>query len=116
MEKDIKNWYGMSDSAILEVLGVFIQQSRLKQNKTQQEVSKLAGLNRSTMVQIENGGGGTLTSFIQILRGLKQLHLLKHFEIMQQISPMQLAKTEMNKRKRASSKNGSDNQKQSSSW
>ncbi len=116
MEKDNKNWYGMSDSVVLEVLGNFIQQCRLMQNKTQQEVSKAAGINRSTMVQIENGGGGTLRSFIQILRALEQLHLLKHFEVMQQISPLQLAKMEMNKRKRASRKKSSASDKPSSDW
>jgi len=61
------NWYAMSDPAILEVLGNFIKQTRLQQNKTQQQVAEAAGINRSTMGQVENGGGDTLLSFIQIL-------------------------------------------------
>ena len=57
----------MRDPAILEVLGNFIKQTRLQQNKTQQQVAEAAGINRSTMGQVENGGGDTLLSFIQIL-------------------------------------------------
>ena len=34
MENVVKNWYAMSDPAILEVLGNFIKQTRLQQNKT----------------------------------------------------------------------------------
>jgi len=67
MEKINNNWYAMSDPAILEVLGNFIQQTRLQQNKTQQQIAEAAGINRSIMGQVENGGGDTLLSFIQIL-------------------------------------------------
>jgi transcriptional regulator with XRE-family HTH domain len=82
MEKGINYWHAMSDPALLELLGKFIQQTRLQQNKTQQQVATAAGINRSTMVQIENGGGGTMLSFIQVLRALEQLELFQNFEIM----------------------------------
>jgi transcriptional regulator with XRE-family HTH domain len=62
MEKGINYWHAMSDPAVLELLGKFIKQTRLQQNKTQQQVATAAGINRSTMVQIENGGGGTMLS------------------------------------------------------
>ena len=71
----------MSDPALLELLGKFIKQTRLQQNKTQQQVATSAGVNRSTVVQIENGGGGTMLSFIQVLRALEQLELFQNFEI-----------------------------------
>ena len=102
MEKDNIIFYSMSDPAMLKILGDFIQKTRLQQNKTQQELAEAAGLNRSTIVQIENGKGGTLLSFIQILRALEQLHILKNFEMITQISPLELAKIEQKKRKRAS--------------
>ncbi len=54
MEKDIKYWHAMSDPAILVLLGEYIQQTRLQQNKTQQQIATAAGINRSTVVQIEN--------------------------------------------------------------
>ncbi len=116
MEKNIKYWHALSDPAILELLGKFIQQIRLQQNKTQQQVATAAGINRSTVVQIENGGGGTLMSFVLILRALEQLQLLDHFEVKQQISPLQLAKLEQKKRQRASPKKESQNKKPKSDW
>ena len=117
MEKGIKYWHAISNSALLEQLGDFIQHTRLQQNKTQQQVATDAGINRSTMVQIENGGGGTLLSFIQILRVLEQLQLFQHFEIkQQQVSPLQLAKMEQNKRQRASTKKRADIKKPKTDW
>ncbi len=116
MEKSIKYWHAMSDPAILELLGKYIQQTRLQQNKTQEQVATAAGLNRSTVVQIENGGGGTMISFVQILRALEQLQILENFEVKQQISPLQLAKLEQNKRQRASAKKVNQNKKTKSDW
>jgi transcriptional regulator with XRE-family HTH domain len=116
MEKSIKNWHAMSDPAMLEQLGEFIKQTRLQQNKTQQQIATAAGINRSTMVQIEKVGGGTLLSFIQILRALEQLQIFEHFEIKQQFSPLQLAKLEQNKRQRASAKKDTQNKKPKSDW
>ena len=102
MEKNYKMTYAISDPATLKVLGDFIRKVRLQQNKTQQAVAAAAGVNRSTIVQIENGNGGTLLTFIQILRALEQLHLIKNFELVNQISPLELAEIEQKKRKRAS--------------
>lgn len=116
MEKAVKYLHAMSDPAILEVLGKFIQQTRLQQNKTQQQVAAAAGLNRSTIVQVENGGGGTLLSFIQILRSLEQLQLFQNFEVRQQISPLQLAKIDQNKRQRARTKKATSIEKPKSNW
>jgi len=115
MDRSLKYWYAMSDPAILVVLGNFIQKTRLNQNKTQQAVSEAAGINRSTLVQIEKGKGSTLLSFIQVLRALEQLHALESFEIKQELSPLQLAELEMNKRLRAS-KEPSPNSKPKSTW
>ena len=116
MEKTIKQWYAMSNPAILEVLGNFIQQTRLQQNKTQQQVAAAAGINRSTIVQVEKGSGGTMLSFIQIIRALEQLPLFQNFEIKQQISPLQLAKMDQKKRQRASNKNPKKTEKPKSDW
>ena len=92
----------MSNSALLELIGLYIKDSRLKQNKTQQQVAESAGVNRSTIVLLEKGSGGTLSSLIQVLRALQQLHILEIFKVEQILSPLQLAKLEKNKRQRAS--------------
>lgn len=101
MEKGSIDWYSMSDKGVLNLLGQFIQETRLQQNKTQQQVAESAGINRSTVSQIEKGNGGTLLSFLQILRVLEQLPVLQSFETEQKISPLQIAKLEQQKRQRA---------------
>jgi len=101
MENTIINWSELSDSAVLEQIGRFVQQSRLKQNKSQQQIADAAGVNRSTLSQIENGKGGTMISLIQILRVLGQLSFVKAFQVEDKPSPMYLATLEMKKRKRA---------------
>lgn len=116
MENTNKYWHAMSDPAILEVLGSFLKETRLQQNKTQQQVSEAAGINRSTLVQIENGGGGTMLSFIQVLRALEQLHILENFQVKKQYSPLQLAKLERNKRLRASNKEEGSSPQPKSDW
>lgn len=92
----------MSDTALLAILGNFIKRTRINQNKTQQQVAEAAGINRSTLVKIERGGGGTLLSFVQILRAIDQLQIFDRFEISHQISPIELAKLQHSERQRAS--------------
>jgi transcriptional regulator with XRE-family HTH domain len=58
--------YQMSDSAVLEVLGAFIRETRLSQNKTQEDVAIAAGIQRMTLVRIEKGSGGTMATLIRL--------------------------------------------------
>ncbi|MFI5136221.1 MAG: helix-turn-helix domain-containing protein [Sphingobacteriales bacterium] len=101
MEKNNINWYSMSDKALLNLIGLFIRDTRLQQNKTQQQTAEAAGINRSTLIQVEKGNGGTLLTLVQILRVLQQLPVLKNFEVEKKISPLMLAKMEQSKRQRA---------------
>jgi len=102
--ENTNNYYEMSDKALIGLIGTFIQETRLSQNKTQQQTADAAGIDRTTLVQIENGRGGTLISLIPVLRVLQQLHIFKTFEIQHQVSPLILAKLEQDKRKRARNK------------
>lgn len=101
-EKSDIYWDAMSDKGVLAILGRFIRETRLSQNKTQQELADSAGMARSTLALLENGSGGTLLSLIQALRMLDQLHLFKAFQVTNQISPLLLAKQAQSKRQRAS--------------
>lgn len=96
------NWYAMSDSAITESLGEFIKHHRLEQNKTQQQLAYESGINRTTLTLFENGKSGNLITFIQLLRSLNLLHVMDQFQIKMELSPLQLAKLDDDKRKRAS--------------
>jgi DNA-binding XRE family transcriptional regulator len=102
MENPNIYWYALSDKALLGMLGEFLKENRLRQNKTQQQVATASGISRSTLVVIENGEGGSLLAFIEVMRTLEQLHLFSDFQIKKQISPLQLAKLEQGKRQRAS--------------
>jgi transcriptional regulator with XRE-family HTH domain len=101
MENGNINWYSISDNALLNLIGQFIQDTRLQQNKSQLQTAVAAGIDRSTLSQIEKGNGGTVLTLIQILRVLGQLEVLKAFEVERKISPIQLARLEQNKRRRA---------------
>jgi transcriptional regulator with XRE-family HTH domain len=73
----------------------------LEQNKTQDMLSREAGISRSTLSLLERGETVTLATLIQVLRVLNQLQVMDAFEMHQRISPIALAKAEQEKRKRA---------------
>lgn len=99
---EITDISAMSDSGIVKIIGAFIRHHRLEQNKTQAQLAEEAGINRSTLVEFEKGMRANIITFIQLLRALNLLYVLKQFQVQMQISPIQLAKLEQSKRKRAS--------------
>jgi len=99
------NLTAASDTAIMERLGAFIRNHRLLQNKTQEQMAKEAGIARSTLSLFEKGENTSLLIFIQLLRSLKLLHMLKEFQVKQQVSPLELARLERSQRLRAKQKN-----------
>ena len=104
----------MTDIAIISKIGAYIKNERLNSNKTQAQLSDEAGVNRSTLSQIENGEAITLQSLIQIIRALNKLELLEIFSVQQLISPIALAKKDLQKRQRARNSDSSNNAK--SDW
>jgi len=98
------NWTATSDTAIMEKMGAFVRHHRLLQNKTQEQLAREAGIVRSTLSLFERGENTSLLVFIQLLRSLKLLNLLREFQVRQQVSPLQLAKLEQSKRLRARQK------------
>jgi len=104
-ELSYKNWASMSDKALIEQIGAFIKQHRLRQNRTQNEVAEEAGISRSTLSLLERGETVTILTLIQVLRVLDQLHIMNAFRVEERVSPIALAKLEKEKRKRASREN-----------
>ena len=94
----------MSDKAIAEYIGKFIRHHRMDQNKTQDILAAEAGISRSTLSLLERGETVTLSTLIQLLRVLDQLHIMNSFLVEEQISPLALAKLSKKKRKRVSNK------------
>jgi transcriptional regulator with XRE-family HTH domain len=95
------NWDSMSDKALSEHIGIFINHHRLDQNKTQDVLANAAGISRSTLSLLERGETVTLATLIQTLRALDQLHVMEVFSVKQTVSPLALAKIEKEKRQRA---------------
>ena len=98
-----RDWYSMSESAIIMELADFIKEKRLKKNYKQSELAEMAGIHRVTLSQFEHGiRSVSLITFIQLIRALNELEILNIFKIPTIISPLQMAKLEAKKRQRAS--------------
>ena len=108
------NWMSMSDHALIEHIATFIKHHRLEQNRSQEEVATAAGISRSTLSMLERGKTVTINTLIRVLRVLNLLYVIDIFKINTQISPIELAKIEQEKRKRARSK--SNDAKRKSNW
>lgn len=115
-DKSYVDWVSMSDNALNETIGAFIKHHRLNQNKTQEEVSKAAGISRSTLSLLERGETVMLSSFIQVLRVLDLLYIMNTFEVKKQISPIEYAKMQQNKRQRARNQSEGNNSNNDSQW
>lgn len=96
------DWNSMSNDGLAELLGDFVKKQRLEQNRTQENVSKAAGISRSTLSLLERGERVTLGTFIKVLRTLDLLYTLESFRIQKQVSPIMLAEMDAKYRKRAS--------------
>jgi transcriptional regulator with XRE-family HTH domain len=71
-------------------LGADIRDLRLRQNLTQAEVARRANIDRTTVVRIEAGEGGSMGSLIQIARALGREQWLDSFVVVEPgLSPMQ---------------------------
>ncbi len=102
IDKSYINWLSMSDFALAQNLGAFVKHHRLQQNKTQEAVAQEANISRSTLSLMEKGETVTMASFLAVLRVLNLLYVMDAFKVENQISPLELAKLEQKKKKRAS--------------
>jgi transcriptional regulator with XRE-family HTH domain len=105
----------LSDAAILKKVGEFVKAKRIDQNLTQDEVAELAAISRSTLSLLERGDNIVLGNLLKVLRVLDALYVFEQFKVTEQISPIQLAKEDEKKRKRAS-RNHNKNDKDNLGW
>lgn len=110
------DWVQMSDAAIVEQIGRYIKHERQQQQRTQAQLSEMAGLNRWTISQVENGESISLTSLLQILRALDRLHVLEAFEYSEEISPLAYAKLKKQQRQRVRNTKGQEPDKGDLGW
>jgi transcriptional regulator with XRE-family HTH domain len=94
---------GLTNKAIAEELGQRIEQLRLEQNLTQQQLADEIGLARVSYRNLVNGSG-KFENIIAVLRALDRLKLVENFIPEIGFSPMQQLKLKGKQRKRASKK------------
>ena len=111
-DKQYINWIAMSDTALTQTIGAFVKHHRLLQNKTQEDIANAANISRSTLSLLEKGETITVPTLLQVLRVLDLLYVMDIFKIQEQISPIELAKLDQQKRQRARNSD-TDNSKQS---
>ncbi|MEM8998767.1 MAG: helix-turn-helix transcriptional regulator [Bacteroidota bacterium] len=104
MGKTNIDWIQLSDAGIVKQIGKYLRYTRQQQNKTQAQMAAMAGLNRWTISQIENGESITLTSLIQILRALDSVYVLHAFKVPDEISPLEYAKLKKKQKERVRNK------------
>ena len=105
----------MTDDMIIKAIGEYIRSVRLERNLTQEQLGDRSGVHRTTIRDLELGKRSTLLTLIQVLRSLDQLQTLKNFKVSKELSPLELAKLEINERKRASGSK-SDQKSKTSDW
>ena len=76
--------------------------AKLEAERALSDMAQETGINRSTLSDLEKGKNCSVITLIQLLRSLNLLKVLEQFQVKQQLSPLQLAKLEQAKRKRAS--------------
>jgi len=92
----------MTDDMVIGAIGEYVRSARLERNWTQEQLGERSGVHRTTIRDLELGKRSTLLTLIQVLRSLDQLQTLKNFKVSKELSPLELAKLEINERKRAS--------------
>lgn len=97
------SFFAMTDKAIIEEIGRRLKSLRLRKNMTQKEVAVATGLSLNAVQAAEKGMSKMMT-YVRILRVLNALDALENFLPEVNISPLELAKMEGKKRKRASGK------------
>lgn len=117
MDKTNVNWISKSNNDIVVALGNFLRHHRLRQNITQEQLAKAAGLNRYTVNQIEKGEPINLLSLIQLLRALDQLHVFESFEVKDEISPLEYVRLKKSSQARSRARNkNSQTQNEELGW
>ncbi|HEX6995413.1 MAG TPA: helix-turn-helix transcriptional regulator [Gammaproteobacteria bacterium] len=107
---------GLSDTAILQLLGERITQHRLQANLTQAELAAQAGVGKRTLERIEAGGGAEITTLVRILRVLDLVDGLDR--LVPELPPSPIAQLELRgrRRRRASGRRGARPQTEPKPW
>ena len=95
-----------TDSEILQDIGSRLRAYRLQLNLTQAELATRAGVNRTTIRDIEAGKDSQFSTIVKFLRALGRLGDLDAFLPAPSVSPIQLLKHQGKPRQRARKRAG----------
>lgn len=109
------DYYSMTDKGIGAEIGNRIRSLRLRKNLTQQALADQAALSVNAIKALESGKG-KLLNLIAVLRELDALFALDNFIPESSISPLQLARQQGKKRRRASGKRLKSTEKENPEW
>lgn len=98
------DYYSMSDDKLALLLGEFIKHNRIAQNLSQDELAAAASLSRPTISLMERGKSMNLNSIIKVLRVLNLLYLFDSLQVPQELSPLEMLKSQEKQRKHSSHK------------
>ncbi len=94
------DFYSMTSQAIAQELGQRIEQLRLEQNRTQQQIADEVGLSRVSYRKLAKGKA-KFENIISVLRVLGKLDLVEQFIPEVSFSPIEQLKLQGKKRQRA---------------
>ena len=96
----MEDWKKLTNTQLVRLMGDAIRAKRLLKNVSQEELSELSGLSRSTIALLETGKGNTsLTSLLSILKALDMINELRAIFTGPQESPALLARAAAKKGK-----------------
>ncbi|UTF60461.1 helix-turn-helix transcriptional regulator [Gilvimarinus sp. DA14] len=104
-----------NDTITAADLGERLKQARLNLDLTQVETAERAGVTRKAVLNAEKGQA-TLEVFVAIMHALDQAAQLDNFLPPPPVSPVQLAKLQGKKRKRASGSRKDEHDEEPSAW
>ena len=87
--------------ALMRNLGNRLEKLRLSQNQRQEDVAREAGISRITVGKLEGGEGGSLETFLRVMRALGLGDRLLDLIPDASISPMQVRADRITQRQRA---------------
>lgn len=106
----------ISDADILIELGKRIKAARIRKSYTQVDLSKLSGLSKGTVANIENGDSIQLGSLLKIFRELDSLNSLELLLPASESSPMELIQTKQEKVRQRVRKKQNFSEQSNSNW
>ena len=108
---------GLTDEAILQVLGERLMRTRIERNLTQADLAEQAGVSKRTVERLESGAVATqLSGFLRVCRTLGLLERFEQLLPEATPSPMEQLRQQGRKRQRATGRKRSPTRAKKWTW